>query len=438
MSQNSAPETVQLFKKVYGDGTDLVPEDYILAKDIPFSEKQKTGDKYVEAVILTNETGITFMGSGFEAGEINPAIAGAVKQVEVQPYASILPSVVPFAVISRSAGGGAKAFFEATKFIVKNNLKSHGKFQEIVRLYGQSTDLLGYVSYATATYRGVALTNGTGTINGVAFTNGINAADKAILFSPGQFASGIWVGMEGVIVQQVNASGVVVAEGKLLGVESEYGYIYVDFTPIAASSTVSHRLCFKGMAEGKEYMGIKKILTTSGSLFGVNNSQYALWRGNYKILSNVKMTFERAQQGIAAAVNLGGLDNDITMYVNPRTWGNIVTDQSAARRTDSSYSPGEIDNGSETITFYSQNGKLMIKAHRLMKEGDAAGLSLGDWSRSGSAEVSFKVPGMDKEVIFPLENMTAYAFRSYSDQYIFCHGPAKSIWWSGINDEAAS
>jgi len=93
--------------------TNLLPEDFPLAKKIPFTEKQKVGDSYYEAVVLTNETGITLGGSTMDAFELNPAIAGVVKQISVTPYISVLPSVVPWGVISRSAGAGDKAFFDA-------------------------------------------------------------------------------------------------------------------------------------------------------------------------------------------------------------------------------------------------------------------------------------------------------------------------------------
>lgn len=438
MSSVSAPTVVNLFKKVYGGVSDLVPEDYLLAKDIPFTAKQKVGEKYVEAVVLTNETGFTLGGSGYDAFEINPAIAGAVQQAEVQPYVSVLGSIVPWSVLSRSAGGGEKAFLDATKFIVKNNLKSHGKLLEILRLYGQADALLGYVSYATATYRGVAFTNGTGTLNSVAFTNGINAAGKYILLSPGQFASGIWVGMEGVVVQQVNASGVVVAEGQLVSVSSQYGYIQVDFTPVAASSATSHRLCFKGMAESKDMIGINKIVSTTGTLFGINNVKYGLFRGVTTALGNVKLTLGRLNEIVANSVNAGGLDQDLTVYVNPRTWATMNTTESGLRMYDSSYKPGEFDNGAEAITYHTQSGKLTIKSHRVVKEGEAYPLCLPTWSRSGSAEVSFTVPGVDKEIIFPLENQAGMAFRTYADQYVFCHEPAKNLLITGINDESAS
>lgn len=442
MSQISTGDVVDLFKNVYGDLQNLLPEDYLLAKDIPFSEKQKTGEKYLEGVVLSNEVGITLGGNGFDSFTLEPAIAGAVQQAEVTHYMSVLASVVPWGVISRSAGGGKQAFFDGTKHIVKNNLRSHGKFLEIFRLYGQSADLLGYVSYATATYRGVSLTNGGGTlsVNGsnVTFTAGVNTSEKMILFAPGSFAAGIWVGMNGVQVEQVDSTGAVVASGKLVSVDALQGVIEVDFTPVAATSATSHRLAFKGMASSKEFVGAQKILATKGSLFGINNTNYELFQGNTADLGQVKFTLSKLQDNIANAVNKGGLDSDIDWYVNPRTWATMVTTESGARRYDTSYESSGAENGFENIVFYAQNGRCTIKAHRMVKEGDAFGLCRSEWSRSGSAEVSFRVPGLDKEVIFPLENQAAYAFRSYADQYLFCYGPAKSLYVSGINDEASS
>ncbi len=437
MSSTSNAQAINLFKECYGNLENLLPEDYPLAKDIPFSQKQKVGEKYVEGVVLTHETGITLSAST-DAFELNPAIAGVIKQAEVTPYISVLPSILPWGVMSRTAGGGAQAFFDATKFLVRNNLKSHGKFQEVFRLYGQATSLLGYVSYASQTYRGVSFTNGTGTLNGVAFTNGINAAGKAILFAPGSFASGIWVGMEGVKVNQVDANGVIVASGKLVSVVSEYGYIIVDFTPVAASSVTSHRLCFDGMEASKDYAGIQKILSTSGNLFGINTALYSLWQGNVVNLGSTKLTLAKFQTAVANMVNKGGMEGDLTCYLNPRSWATLASTEAGLRVYDKSYQASEADNGFESITFYSQNGKATFKPHRCVKEGDCFALHLPTWSRSGSAEVSFQIPGMAQDVIFPLSNQAGYAFRSYSDQYIFNHMPAHNLYITGINDESAT
>lgn len=438
MSQVSTADVVNLFKKVYGELVNLLPEDYRYQQAIPFSQNQKTGAEYVECVVLTNETGWSILGSEGGNNELNPAIAGAVQQTFVKPYETVLASLVPWSVISRSAGGNETAFYSATKHIVKNNLKSHGKLLEILRIYGQSAAALGYISYATSTYRGVAFVNGGGVLNGVTFTGGVNIANKQLLFAPGNFAAGIWVGTEGAKVQQIDNTGAVVAEGKLVTVDPLFGYITVDFTPIPATSTTSHRICFEGQAEAKDAPGIVNILSATGTLFGISTSKFSLWKGNVYPCNGTKLTLAHVQTAIGQAVGRGALDGDIDLDVNPRTWATLLTDQAALRRYDSSYKNSEMENGAEALTYYSQSGMIRIRSNRFLMEGIAIGLHLEDWSRSGSAEISFTVPGSSQELIFPLHNSTNWAFRSYSDQYVFCHAPAKSILFNGINDESAT
>ena len=391
MAAISTPDVVNLFKRVYGDLQNILPEDYMLAAEIPFSGKQKVGEKYLEAIVLTNENGVTFGGSSQDAFELNPSVAGAVKQAEVTPFITVLGSIVPWGVMSRAAGGTEQAFFSATKHVVKNNLRSHGKFQEITRLYGQADLMLGSVSYATATYRDVAFTTGTGTltVNGtsVAFTNGVNTTSKHILFAPGQFAAGIWVGSEGSTIQQIiKATGVVAAEGKIVSVDTRVGVIEVDFTPVVATAVDSHIIGFKGWSDTKEMIGINKILSNTGTLFGIPTGNYSLWKGNTVALGAVKFTLGRLQDGIADAVNRGGLDGKLCCLVNPRTWATLTTTEAGLRRYDDSYKM-ESNNGFESIKFYSQNGIIEVKSHRYVKEGEAYCLHLPDWSRSGSAKL---------------------------------------------------
>lgn len=438
MGASSNATAIELFKEVYGDLTELTPQDQMLSKDIPFSAKQKVGEKYVEAVSLTHETGFT-LSSSTDAFELNSPRAGIIRQAEVTPYLSVLPSLVPWGVMSRSAGGSQKAFYEATKFVVKNNLRSHEKLLEILRFYGQSDALLGYVSYATATYRDVSFTTGTGTLNGITFTNGVNTTTKNILLAPGQFAAGHWVGMEGCKVNQIDSTDAVVASGSLVSVNADYGYITVDFTPVAATSTTSHRLCYDGQESGNDQIGIQKILSTnSGNLFNISTTAYSLWQGvTYSV--GGKLTLGAVEEAVAQAVNRGGLAGDLRCYVNPRSWATLITTESGLRSYDQSYGKDKFENGSQSITFYAQNGKIEIVPHRCVKEGDAFALHLPCWSRSGSAEVSFSVPGApSSQLIFPLENQAGYAFRSYSDQYVFCNMPAVNIYFSGINDESTT
>lgn len=442
MAQASNSTVLNLFKKVYGDISNLVPEGYLIQEAIKFSQKAKTGESYNEAVVLTNETGWTLGGSGGDIFDINPAVAGSVQQATILPYVSVLSSVVPWSVLSRSAEAGERAFASATKHIVKNNLTSHMGLEETLCLYGQSSEGLGLVSYATATYRGVSLTTGTGTVGGVAFTTGVNTSSKAIMFAPGQFAAGIWVGKEGMAVKQVVvATGATSASGKLVSVDSENGIIYVDFTPVVATAVGSHKIVLQDMDGTKDMVGMQKIMTNTGTLFSISASTstgYSLWRGSQTSASSALLTFSLLQQAAANASNRGGLDQDISVFCNPRSFAKLINAESARRQYDSSYGKAEFDNGAEAIKFYYSGGSMTVKGHRYVKEGEAYGLAMDTWLRSGSAEISLKVPGIQGDIIFPLENSTAHAFRSFSDQYIFCRAPARSFYISGINDESAT
>lgn len=443
MVQSVSNDTiVNIFKRVYADKIQrLVPEGYPLMENIEFQQRAKTGESYIENVILSNETGITLGGSAADVIDLNPARAGSVKQATAVGYQSILTSYVPWGVLSRSAGGGDKAFVDGTKHIIKSNLKSHMQFAEVFGMYGQAAALLGYVSYATATYRGVSLTNGTGTVGGVAFTNGVNTTSKAILMAPGSFASGIWVGMEGAAVKQLSTGSTVVANGSLLSVDSENGILYVDFTPVAASSTTSHRLCFEGQENAKEAPGVNAILANTGTLFGISaatSGGYSLWRGTTVALSNVLLTFARLQSAASQAVNRGGASGDYMVLVNPRTFATMINDQSALRKYDSSYKGSEFENGAESLKFHYAYGAMDIMPSRFVKEGEAYGLMKDTWVRGGSSEISFTIPGINKEVIFPAENSNTYIFRTFSDQFWISVKPAQNFLITGINDESAS
>ena len=444
MASVSNNTVIELFKDVYGSMYDLTPEDQIIGRDIAWAEGDRVGTQFIEDVILSAETGITFGGNGQEAFEINPAIAGSVKQTSVIPYVSILPSILPFATISRSLGD-KQAFLKATKFITKNNLKSHNKFLEVARMWGQSSTLLGTVSYFTGTYRNASFTNGTGTLNGITFTNGINVASKAILMAPGQFAAGFWVGMIGVKVKQLSAANVIQAAGKLTGYNAQYGYITVDFTPVAASSTTSSKLGYDGMELSGEMFGIEAALNAQGTLYGISTTLFPLFKGNVYDISEgastgVKLTLGRLQTALAQAVNGGGLEGDVVCYVNPRSWSTLSTTEAGLRMYDQSYQSSKAVNGFSDIEYYTQTGKITIRAHRCMKEGYAFVLRTETWKRSGSAQVGFKVPGMENEgdLIRPLDNQAGYMFRSYGDEYIFTAEPNQNLLIVGINDESAS
>jgi hypothetical protein len=442
MASISTNAVIDIFKKVYGKANDLRPKGDIIDELFPFEEGKLVGDKYVEDFVLGDSVGITWAGSSQDAFAIEPAVAGSVKQCEIQPSQTVLSDVLSWSFMSRSAGGDEASFFDGTKFVMKNHISSHNSLVTISKLYGQSSEGLGTVSYAPAgtVYRG-ATYSGSGTVtltkkdgSTIAFTNGVNAASKAILFAPGQFAAGFWVGKKGIRVEQCTSAGVIVGSGSVLGWDARLGILYVDFTPTVASAVGSHYIAYKGWGAGKCMVGMHKIITNTGSLFGISAADEPLWSGNVIALGGKKFNLKAVHEGVADAVNAGGLDEPLDIIVSPRAFGQMASDEAAFRKYDASYK-SKAENGFEAIEYYAANGLNRIHSSSKVKEGDVFGLIRGQTRCSGSQLPSFRVRGMNMDIISPLEDQAGFKIRSFSDQYVLCRQPAKQILWSGCNPD---
>jgi hypothetical protein len=444
MGQVSQQAVIDIFKKVYGKANDLRPKGDIVDELFPFEEGKLVGDEYVEDFVLGDSVGITWAGDTQDAFTIKPAVAGSVKQCAISPSQTVLTDILSWGFMSRSASGDEASFFDGTKFVMKNHLSSHNGFVTISKIYGQSSQGLGTVSYAAVgtVYRGATYTSSAGSITltkkdgtTIAFTNGVNTTSKAVLFAPGQFAAGHWVGKKGARIQQVIAStGVVAASGSLTGWDARLGIIYVDFTPVVATGVDSHYIAYEDWAAGKCMVGMHKILSNTGSLFGISAADEPLWSGNVISLGGKKFNLKAVHEGVADAVNSGGLDEPLDILVNPRTFGQMASDEAAFRKYDASYK-SKAENGFEAIEWYAANGLNRIHSSSKIKEGDVFGFVRGQTRCSGSQLPSFRVRGMNMDIISPLEDQAGFKVRSFSDQYVLCRTPAKQILWKDCNPD---
>jgi hypothetical protein len=179
--------------------------------------------------------------------------------------------------------------------------------------------------------------------------------------------------------------------------------------------------------------GIHRILTNTGSLFGISASTYTLWKGSSYAAGSAALTQGKIGAAIAAAM-AKGLMGDVVLYVNPKTWGNVMNDQAAlVRHMDrKKVSKPEFVNGAESVMLYHGAGSIEIKSHLFVKEGYAYGLRVKDWIRPGSVDFSMKTPGFGDQIFFHLPTKNAVEVRSYSNQAIMCVSPAKSFIVTGI------
>ena len=393
------------FKEAYADKlAELIPDGVKLLNKIQFMSKDKQpGNLFHQPVILAMEHGVTFAGSDEDAFNLNPPVAGQVKDAQVKGSPVIMRSLLGYVAASRAALGGQKAFMDATKFIVANMLRSMSKKLEIEVLYGQ----MGY-----------------GVVSAVSTT--------LVTISTPEWAPGIWAGAEGLPIEIRDTTGAT-SRGNFIVSSVDMAARTITLTSsAAAASVVATDVIWHAGAYGNEFPGIHKILSiTSGTLFNINVATYNLFKGNSYDAQSAALSFNKLNLAAARAVEKG---QDGTLYclVNPRGWANMLNDQAALRRYDSSYSPAKGEMGSKSIKFHSQNGELEIEPSIYVKEGYCFMLSLDDWFRVGSTDLTFKRPGQGDEFFRDLENSAAYELRLYSDQAIFTSSPGHNVVISGI------
>lgn len=393
------------FKETYAEKLgELIPDGVKLLNKIKFMSKDKQpGNLYHQPVILGLEHGVTFAGSDEDAFNLNAPVAGQVKDAQVKGSPVVLRSLLGYVAASRAALGGQKAFMDATKFLVANMLRSMAKKLEIEMLYGQ----MGYAAVASAT-------------------------GAAVTIATAEWAPGIWAGAEGMPIEIRDSAGSVSrGEFKVISVNMDTRVITLNADAAAAGVIATDVIWHKG-AYGNEFPGIHKILSiSSGTLFNIDVGTYNLFRGNVFSAGSAALSFTKLNLAAARAVEKG-LEGPLYAMVNPRAWANMLSDQAALRRYDGSYSAGKMENGGEKLAFHSQNGLIEIEPSIYVKEGYAYLLSIDDWFRVGSTDMTFKRPGQGEEFFRDLENSAAYELRLYSDQALFCMAPARCVLMTGI------
>lgn len=398
-----------LFKETYGDSLkELIPDGVKLLNKIKFMSKDKQpGNLYHQPVILGMEHGVTFASSDEDAFNLNPAVSGVIKDATIKGNPVVMRSLLGYVAAGRAAQGDKQSFKDATKFLVANMLRSMAKKLEIQMLYGQA-------SY--------------GTISAV-------ASDVLTIATP-EWAPGIWAGAEGMPIEirsfeaAGDTPGASVSRGEAVvqsvNLETREVTLKAVVPGIVVGAPGAGDVIFHKGAFGNEFPGIHKIITKqTGSLFGINVADYNLFKGNEYSAGAAALSFTKLNLAAARAVEKG-LDSKLLALVNPRAWANMLSDQAALRRYDGSYSSAELQQGSKSIKFFSQNGEIEIEPSIYIKEGFCYLLSMEDWYRVGSTDMTFKRPGQGDEFFRDLENSAAYELRLYSDQALFCCAPGRN------------
>lgn len=424
-----------LYKVAYAKGVEnLIPVAKKISDMVDFVPSElQNGKHYEQPVVLTAEAGFTYSLDTQNAYTLNDSIGMNMASAIVPGADIVLDSTVGYNQAAR-ASHSATSFKSVMSIKFENMLQSSQKRLEIGYLYGNN-------NIGTAAQQDV----GTPTTS-LTFT-----------VTTASWATGIWAGSENANIVFVKASDNTAVSSlgsyKITSVNPDLRTVTVAVgtagTPgviadlEAAIEAYAVNIHFFGSVSGSagtfayaEQAGLKKQMTNTGELFGINATTYDLWRGNTVTTSGM-LTMGKVLSAVAKAVQRG-LDSDVVCLVNPNTWADLASNLAALRRFDGSYSKKKADNGSEELEYHSQNGTIKIVSYNIVKEGDCFIFPLSKTIRIGARDLGLNDPTRpEDEIFFTIPGKAGVGLRAYTNQTIFLEAPAQAVYIQGIVNSVA-
>jgi hypothetical protein len=425
-----------LYKIAYAKGVeDVLPWKRKLMDLIDFVPSElQNGKQYEQPVVLTGEQGFTYSLDTQTAYDLNDSIGMAMQSAIVPGADIVLDSTVGYNQAAR-ASHSATSFKTVMSTKFENMLKSSSHRIEIAMLYGNNN-----IGTAAAQDVGTPTTSLTFVVDTAAW------------------ATGIWSGSENANIVFVKASDNTAVDSLrsfkisavnvdarsltvVVGTAGTPGTIATLETAIESYAVNIH---FYGSVSGSagsfayaEMAGLKKIMTNTGSLFGIDASVYDLWKGNAVAVTG-QLTMSKVLSAVSKPVQRG-LEEDVVCFVNPSTWADLASNLAALRRFDGSYSKSKASNGSEMLEYISQNGSIKIMSYNIVKEGDCFIFPVSKTLRIGARELSLNDPTKPaEEIFFTIPGKAGVGLRAYTNQAVFLEAPAQAVYISGIvNSNAA-
>lgn len=422
----------QYTKEVYAPKVvRLYPEANFLSKNITFNAANRVGKQYVLPVELAPEQGVTYAAAGAGGFGLNGAQALSTQDAILSPSQIVVQRAVDYESIQRTVGSKAAfvSFIDAT---LRSVVALATKRLELCMLWGGFQTGLGQVSSA-------------GSVTG----SGANAVVTLTLIAS-EWAGGLWGGMEGalvtvlsttsgpgptsVIAGQRNATtkwytvksvGLLAQTVQLQDTQSDgtLGNIAANDVIVPFGSQT-----FSGSLAINEMIGLASIAANTGTYANISAATYGLWGGN-SITSWGAPSLAKIIDGVARLVERG-LDEDVVVLVSPKHFGRLNSDQAALRL----YNPagGTAKNGFNAIEFQSENGSIMVRSHRFMKDGYVLGFPLSKCMRIGSTELTFTNMGVDGDIFIQTPGFAQVELRGYLGQALLCVAPSRCFLGSGV------
>jgi hypothetical protein len=190
---------------------------------------------------------------------------------------------------------------------------------------------------------------------------------------------------------------------------------------------------YMNTAFGNQMIGIKGILTATGTLFGLNTSAYSVWQPNTFPCGSAPLSIGKILDAGALAVARGAEDEVLDVLVNPNSYANLIVEASSARRFDGSWKKDTLANGARYIEYFGPNGKMRIISHPFVKQGEGFILPLEDCKRIGSTDITFDLPGFAGPALYlPSPTNTGVEVRVFTSQALFFAKPSHGVYLQNV------
>lgn len=406
-----------LIKQVYDDEVNkkVIPVSGILQKEVAFvPQDQHEGAQWNQPVLLQLPSGFTY-GAGL--ANYQTIVASQVQYAFLTGSNINLQDGVANDLIARTISN-KNSFMTAAKYTLMALEKGMKRQLETDILYGQSG--LGQCSVIAAT----------------------SATTTTVTITNATWASAIWSGFEGANMNFYNA-GVLVGTGPYTLTTVNIPNQQLLFTSTSGDATTLQALngttldIYMSNSFGNQMLGVHGITAslpgTPSTLFGLSTTTFSVWSANQFAVGSVAMSLGKLEDGVGLAAARGAEDEDISTLINPVNYTNLVVEASSARRYDSSFKQGKLDNGARALEYYGPTGLIQLVSHPFVKQGFAYGLPLERCKRIGSVDVTFDLPGFAGPALYvPSSTFTGVLVTEFTSQAFYLEAPSHSIQWTGI------
>lgn len=423
---------IAMFTQRYGAFIDPLPEEDSLARFATWVPPQsRLGNQYNFPLQGSLEHGQTADVSG-NVFNYNVDVPMTLVNAQLDGFDWGMTARIPYSDmlrarngVNQAGGGGAGSYFAPLDLKVKGLMRSSTLYRELWLAYGPGT--------------GSTIASDIGQLATAGFTvsggPNWNSASTVVKLKTQSWIPGMWNLMKNAKLEVLNAAGtaLVGAAGQFIQVSGIPSATLTNVAINATTSTITaaiaaqQRLLPFGWYQ-KCCIGLEGILNNTGTLFGIDASQYNFWRALQYGNGNTKLS-RTIILGICSQLFPNGLDQGATLFVSSAQFADLAEEtmvlgsgatQNAATQFGSTESTKRI--GTNKIVYVAPTGEVTVQLYKFMKQGECMLFGNGLVKRGGASDVTFKGDG-NQYFLSEISGASGYEIRCISNQAVFIETP---------------